>query len=363
MDQGTLRAGVIGSGNWARAAHLPALTSLPNVEVSAIAGIDPQELALAGIEFGVRNCFDSGEQLLHQMRPDFVNIVTPDDAHVQDAMIAIELGIHVLCEKPLAVTVDEAERLVAEATRTGIRTKMGFTMRYSPAVTRLRELVLGGDVGTPTMLQAFQQNGQFLDPEKPFHWKMDGERTGGGAIVEYGIHTLDLARWIMGDATSVAATSRNLVPQRPLPDGGTRAVLVDDSTSWLMSFASGATGLCHAGWSTVGRGPGLELRVFGSAGAVKCVLSDDLPGGEALWFASGADQRFLPVEIPASLSAGLPVEWPWWRRFNYALIREFVEEIRGNGTPSATFSDGLAAQKLLAAVQTAASESRWVDVA
>jgi predicted dehydrogenase len=294
---------------------------------------------------------------------DLVHIVTPDDAHVPDALLAIDRGLAVLCEKPLAVSVADAEMLASRASERGVRTKMGFTLRYSPAVMRLREIVAHGELGRLRTLQAFQQNGQFLDPAKPFHWKMDGARTGGGAIVEYGIHTLDLARWIMGEATRVVATSRTQVAERPDGDGSRRAVTVDDSTAWLMEFEGGATGMLHAGWSTIGRGPGIELRVFGDRGAARAVLSDDLPGGEGLWLATADDQRFLPVEIPDRFSQGLPLEWPWWRRFNHALIRDFVREIQGEATPSATFDDGLAAQRLLEAVIRSTAEDRWVEIA
>jgi predicted dehydrogenase len=164
----------------------------------------------------------------------------------------------------------------------------------------------------------------------------------------------------MGDAQSAAAASRTLISERPQPKGGTRAIEVDDSTAWLTTFANGALGVCHAGWATAGRGPGLELRVYGSRGAVQCRLADDLPGGEGLWQADVMDQRFIPVEIPARLAAGAPLDWPWWRRFQFGLVADFVAEILDGFPPSATFADGLAAQHLLAAIQTAATEHRWV---
>lgn len=357
-----LRVGVIGTGQWARAAHLPAFSTMPEVELVAVAGVERPEAEAAARQFGVSQVFDSGLELIELARPDLVSIVTPDDCHVPDAQAALAAGLHVLCEKPLAVTVADARRLAEQAATSTGRTKMGFTLRYAPSVIRLRELVNEGAIGTPQLVKAFQQNGQFLDPNKPFHWKMDGSRTGGGAIVEYGIHTLDLMRWILGEMTRVSATGRTLVPERPF-EGGTRVVEVDDSTACLMEFVNGAIGMCHAGWSTVGRAPGLELRVYGSNGALKCLLSDDLPGGEGLWMADANEQRFEPAEIPARLAEGLPLELPWWRRFSLALIRDFIAEIDGRSAPSATFADGLAAQELLDAVIMASREKRWVDVA
>jgi predicted dehydrogenase len=238
---------------------------------------------------------------------------------------------------------------------------MGFTLRYAPAVIHLRELLQTGAIGEIRHVQAFQQNGQFLDPAKPFHWKMDPARTGGGAIVEYGVHTLDLLRWLIGEVDRVSATSRTYVPARPATDGGMREVRVDDSTAVLLEFVGGATGMCHASWATAGRAPGLEVRVYGSRGALKCALSDDLPGSEGLWIADAAEQRFEPVEIPVRLSDGLPLDLPWWQRFSRGLIEDFVAEIEGRTPASATFADGLAAQRLVEAVVIAAEERRWVD--
>jgi predicted dehydrogenase len=239
---------------------------------------------------------------------------------------------------------------------------MGFTLRFAPAMMRLRELIVSGELGVPHLLMAFQQNGQFLDPSQPFHWKMDGARTGGGAIVEYGIHTLDLARWLMGEVSRVCAIGRTLVPVRPLPEGGTARVEVDDSTAWLMEFANGATGICHAGWATVGRPPGLEVRVFGSRGAAEVFLSDEAPGDEALLIA-GTDGRFVPAEMPTRLYKRLPDLGSWSRSWPAHLIRHFVDEIVFETPPSGpTFADGLRAQEVLAAVTASMREGRWVTL-
>jgi predicted dehydrogenase len=239
---------------------------------------------------------------------------------------------------------------------------VGFALRYAPSMMMMRDLLANGALGSPRLLQAFQQNGQFLDPATPFHWKMDRVRTGGGAIVEYGIHTLDLARWLMGDITSVSATSRTWIPERPLPNGSEfAAVDVDDGTAWLMEFASGVIGLCHAGWATAGRPPGIEVRFFGAKGAVKCILSDELPGAEGLWLAEG-DGHFRQVDIPPRFSAGMPESGPWWFRWPARLIGDFVAEIGDGKSAGPTFDDGVAAQEALAAVVRAVTERRWVDL-
>jgi predicted dehydrogenase len=277
-------------------------------------------------------------------------------------LAAIEAGLHVLCEKPLARTLPDALAMSEAAGAAGVLTKVGFTLRYAPAVMRLKELVENGTIGRPYLLQMFLQNGQFLDPAKPRHWKMTREHAGAGAIVEYGIHGLDLARWLLGEPRRVCAAGRTFIPERPLPDGtGTVAIDVDDSCAWLMEFASGALGVAHAGWATIGRAPGLELRVFGDNGAARCVLADDLPGSESLHLATAAEQRFVPAEIPDRLQTPLPPSEPWWRRFHHNLILHFVEEIRVNRSSPPTFEDGARAQAALAAVIASMQDGRWVE--
>jgi predicted dehydrogenase len=361
-DRHRLRVGIVGAGTWAREAHVPGFQSCPQVDLVAVCDVDLARAERVAAETGIPRWYGTAEEMLAAERLDLVSVVTPDDSHPADVGAALAAGAHVLCEKPLAVTVAEARALAAAADAAGIQTKIGFAFRYAPTVMRLRELVATGALGDPHLFVAFQQNGQFLDPARPFHWKMDSTRTGGGAIVEYGIHTLDLARWIMGDVTRVCALSRTLVPDRPLPGGGSARVEVDDSTAWLMEFARGATGICHAGWATVGRPPGLEIRAFGSRGAAQIFLSDEAPGDEAL-LAAGPDGRFQPAEIPTRLSKRLPDLGSWRGTWPGHLIRQFVAEIVDGIPPlGPSFADGVKAQELLAAVTTSMRQRRWVAV-
>lgn len=357
-----LRVGVVGAGAWSRAAHVPGFQATPGVEVAAICDTDVERARRIADETGIPNSYASAAAMLAAESLDVVSVVTPDDCHHADVDLALGAGAHVLCEKPLATTVQDARFLASLALSAGVKTRVGFALRYAPAMMMLRNLIADGALGAPRLLQAFQQNGQFLDPATPFHWKMDLARTGGGAIVEYGIHTLDMARWLMGDITSVSASSRTWIPERPQPDGsGIAAVDVDDGTAWLMEFASGAIGLCHASWAIAGRPPGIEVRVFGATGAAKCILSDELPEAEGLWLSEG-DGHFRQVDIHPRFSARMPESKSWWFRWPARLIGDFVAEIEGSEAAGPTFDDGVAAQEALAAVVRAVTERRWVDL-
>src|SRR5215217_7549350 len=142
MPTKPLRVGVIGTGHWARVAHLPAFDSLPGVEVIALAGIDRDEAGAVAAAFGVQKIYGSGPEMIASESLDLVSIVTPDDCHVPDARIALAAGLHVLCEKPLASTLEDARSLSVQAASLPVKTKMGFSLRYSPAVSHLREMVL-----------------------------------------------------------------------------------------------------------------------------------------------------------------------------------------------------------------------------
>lgn len=357
-----LRVGVVGTGAWSAAAHVPGFAATPEVDLVSICDVDRDRAERVAAAAGIPHIYASAEAMLAAEQLDLVSIVTPDDCHRADAELAIAAGAHVLCEKPLATTVADARYLATLAANAGVLTKIGFALRYAPALAWLRELVATDTIGEPQLLQAFQQNGQFLDPAKPFHWKMDRARTGGGAIVEYGIHTLDIARWIMGEIVSVCGTSRTWIPRRQLPGlDDVVPVDVDDGTAWLMEFAGGAIGMGHAGWATAGRPPGLEVRVFGSRGAIRCVLADDLPKAEGLWLA-GEDGSFQPLEVPPQLPALMPADGPWWLRWTSGLIRHFATEIETGVAAGPTFADGVLAQEALAAVQLAVAERRWVDL-
>ena len=135
---------------------------------------------------------------------------------------------------------------------------------------------------------------------------------------------------------------------------------VEDSCGWLMEFANGALAVCHAGWTTIGRAPGLEFRVYGAHGAAQVILSDDLPGSEVLRVATAAEQRFEPVEIPARLATPIAPPTVWRRRFQHNLIQHFVNEIRRGERGEPDFTDGVRAQALLEAVVASMREDRWV---
>ena len=360
---GELRVGMVGAGAWATAAHIPAFQSCAGVVVAAICDTDLTRAQIAAQAAGVARVYCSVDAMLAGETLDMVSIATPTDTHQAAAEACIAKSLHVLCEKPLAYSAAQARAMAALAAASPGQTRMGFTMRFAPAIRRLQELVVEGFIGQPYLMQLFLQNGQFLDPLKPRHWKMTVAHAGAGAVAEYGVHGLDIARWVMGEVDRVCAAGRRFTDARPDADGGSMLpVEVEDSCAWIMNFTSGALGVCHAGWVQLGRAPGLEIRVYGSKGAAQVMLSEDLPGSEVLRIATQDAPSLAPVEVPARLATPIPPPEIWRRRFHHALVADFVTAVRQGRPGAPNFEDGARAQELLAAVVASMAQDRWIRV-
>lgn len=355
----SLRIGIVGAGLWTERAHLPAFTRQPDVTVVGVADPDVERARALAHRFGVAHAVKDHRALI-DLGLDAVSIVAPDDVHHAVATAALDARLHVLCEKPLARTVPEAADLVARAAAAGVVTKLGFVFRYSPALRRLRALVQDGYVGRVHSVTVYSQNPQFMDPAAAFHWKMDGARTGGGVFVEYGSHSLDLARWIGGEIEEVCANARTVVPERPDPSrGGRRRVEVDDVCSWLGTQAGGVESIFHSSWASIGQ-PWGDLAVFGDRGALVWRRRDDAWPFADLFGATSTAPMLKALALPGALTAGLEWATTWRECFMGNLARAFVAEVRGAPVEGPTFLDGYRAQLGLAAIATSLGERRWV---
>lgn len=366
MNGARVQVAIIGMGAWGTRAHLPALAARDDVAVVAIADARADLLAPIATQYGIPQTFPDADSLFHSTPGlDAVVIATPTDTHYTIVQQAFAAGIHVFCEKPLAYDLAQAREL-AEAARAGNRiTKMGFLFRFSPVVTRMKELIAAGFIGDMQLFESVTVNAQFSDPARPLHWKMQRARANGGVFVEYGVHSIDLALWLGGPIARVVAHGTTLVPERTDADGTRRAVDVDDVSSWIAAYASGGEALFRTGWASRPVGGG-GLRVYGSRGALAWQLDPTTRRSEQLIGATHDDPEpkilldFTPPFDPQIDGGDFPLGLS--ARYNARLIESFVRDLR-TGTPSSpTFADGLVAQEVLTAIRTSLDESRWVDV-
>ena len=210
-----LGIGVIGAGRWAGWAHLPGWARDERCRIVGVCDIDPERAAAAAKTYGADVATGDYTELLKRDDIDIIDVVTRDSEHFEINCAAIEAGKHVLSEKPVAHDHHDVAMVAAMAAERGLKTKVGFTFRYSPAVRYMKDMIGRGDLGTPFIFNAYEQNSQWLRPQTPLR----GRETAGSGRIQvaslegYGAPVIDIGHWFMeSDLTAVVGVLRNFIP-------------------------------------------------------------------------------------------------------------------------------------------------------
>jgi predicted dehydrogenase len=353
-----VRVAVVGAGKWAQMAHLPAFHSNVNVDVVAVVDPDPTRANHVRRVFEIPASYTSLSELLDHETVDLVDICTDNRHHYPLAMAALSAGCHVLCEKPLGLTLEEARQMVSLARQRGVKAAVGFTFRHSPALRHMKRLLAEGYLGRLYHVQGFEQNALYHDPKepKPVSWLSQDQDV--GALGGYASHLIDLVRWLAGDFEAVVGHLQNYIPMRATFDGRMQPCDVDDSAVFLGLLRGGVQGVFQASWLAAGRPPGVELRVFGERGALWVRLAEHPEHPEELWAASIKEGLFERVAVPAMLRHPLTRDnWP--EAYYTNLVDHLIHAIRNDGPVEGSFEDGWQCQRVLEAVARSAAEQRW----
>ena len=364
---GKLGVGLVGAHTWAEKAHLPGYAAHERVELAAICDVERDRAEAMAAKFGAGAVYTDVRDLLADPNVQMVDVCTPTATHLPLSLAAIGAGKHVLSEKPLHTEAKPAFDAAAEAQARGVRTKLGFTFRYSPAIRRLKGWIDEGRLGDIFHVHGFEQNVQFLDPDFPLRqFPIDSprDRLIPSSIIGYGSHLVDLMRWMGGEFGAVASTMRNFVPERQvrgLP--GRQQFQVEDGTVAIVEYAGGAQGLLQSSIVAVGNYPGVEIRVYGSKAAAVARLVTEFGVAETLHLATATDVEFRKVELGEDvLPPGTTLNTPWPELYYRNLIRFFADEILEDRPEECTFHDGAKSQEIIDAIIAAHFERRWVDV-
>jgi predicted dehydrogenase len=363
-----LGVGVVGAGRWANLAHLPGWARDQRCRIVAVCDREPDRAAAAARQYGAELATQDHRELLERDDIDIIDVVTRDGDHFPVNLAAVQAGKHVLSEKPVAHDHRDVRQVAELARARGLKTKVGFTFRYSPAVRYLKDLIARGDLGTPFIYNAYEQNSQWLSPRSALRSQ---ERATDGPIrvaslEGYGAPVIDIGHWFMdSDLTAVVGTLRNFVPERMIAATGAMArTNIDDGDIFLGEFASGAICSVQSSFVTVGNYPGIEVRVYGSEGAGIARLVEESGICETLKLAKPDDVEFREAQIPARYypPGGSPRES--WRTLYYAnLTASFASEVLGESEGNeGNFDDGLWVQEVINAVEISHHERRWVDL-
>ena len=363
-----LRVAVLGAGNWARVAHIPGYKRDFRWDVVAVCDPHRQLSEEAAAQFAIPEVHTDHEKLLGRRDIDVIDVCTPSFTHFELAWAALEAGKHVLCEKPVAFDFRDTLRARDLAARKGLRTKLGFTFRYSPAMQYMKELIDSGFAGEPYIFNGYEQNSQWIDPETPLRQvdpAADQTVLQVSSLEGYGAPIIDLSHWFVGtDLTRVVGTMRNCVPERRVRGfPGKMRINIDDADIFVGEFANGTLTSIQTSYVTVGNYPGLEARYYGCRGAIICRLVEESGICETLKTATAESVEFKSVEVPQRFypPGGSPRES--WRSLFYSnLVSNFASEILSDMPSQGDFSDGAWVQEVINAVEFSYRESRWINL-
>lgn len=358
-----IRIGVIGTSWWADLGHLPFLTTDERSKVVALCGRNQERAQEMATKYNIPHIFTDYRTMLAEGGLDAVAILTPDDEHFAMTMAALDAGLHVLCEKPLARNADHARQMVDAAEASNVRHMTFFTWRWLPHYRFIRDLLAQGRLGRLYHVQLSFISGGADQPT--YSWRFDPQRS-NGLIGDYGSHIFDLAHYLVGDIARVnARLVTNL--QRPGLDGQP-LVSACDAATVLVEFANGTGGTIEL--STVARiqDPAFEqtLVLQGETGSLTAGFG--LFGTSVdLQLALGKD-GFQPLAIPDQYLAGLDPAQPLGSQMGALLSqpaigsRSFVDAILSGQTVAPSFYEGWQAQRVIDAAIVSHERGGWVVV-
>ncbi|MDP9907749.1 Gfo/Idh/MocA family protein [Arthrobacter bambusae] len=396
-----LRVGMVGYA-FMGAAHSHAWRTAPRFfdlpldpQLTALCGRNDDGVRAAAGKLGWGSVETDWRRLLERDDIDLIDICTPGNTHAEIAIAALEAGKHVLCEKPLANSVAEAERMTEAAqaaAERGVFSMCGFSYRRTPALALAKRMVEEGRLGNIRHVRAQYLQDWLSDENAPMTWRLDKSKSGSGSLGDIGAHSIDAAQWVTGQQiTGVSALLETFVHERPLAgdlvglgghgdvgaDAPRGAVTVDDAAIFTARFSgdgldggttsAGAVGVFEATRFALGRKNAMRLEVNGT----KASLAFDFEEMNVLSFydaAESPDAGFRRIFVTEPEHPYVGNWWPTGHGLGYEhgfthQVVDLVTAIGAGEQPSPSFADALQVQKVLAAVEGSAAESsRWQEV-
>ncbi|MCF5656102.1 Gfo/Idh/MocA family protein [Pseudomonas poae] len=365
-----LGIGLIGTGFMGRAHALAfnnarTVFDLPvQLKLAALADADSERAARCAKAWGFAQAQGDWQALIDDPDVDVVAITTPNHLHYPMAMAAIAAGKAVYCEKPLAVSLEQADAMRRAAHAAGVVTRVGYNYQHNPMIGLARQMIANGDLGQIISFQGEFSEDFMADPDSPWSWRCEVEHA-GGALADLGSHLLSMARYLIGDVVSVCADTHTVHAQRPAVKGSDRlkTIAVDDQVHALLRFANGARGTVSSSWLKHGYKNHLsfevsgthgtlafdqerlnELRVYraGQTGFERVLAGPDLPGYAAFSPAAGHQLGYNELKTLE--------------------VQELIMALAGEGADGSDFDDAWEVERLATAIRLAAREERWVKI-
>jgi predicted dehydrogenase len=333
--------------------------------------------------YGWQETSTDWRETIHRDDIDIIDICTPNFLHPEIAIEAAKAGKHIICEKPLANTLKEAEAMTKAAEKAGVKNMTGFSYRFAPAVQTIKQLLDKGELGQIHHFRAAYQQDWIIDPNFPMVWRLKKQHTGSGALGDIGAHITDLCQFLVGPVEEVTGAMTTFVKHRPIAESDTGItaagrgkqkgakmgeVDVDDAAVFIGRIKGQNTlATFEATRFAAGRRNYNAIEIYGSEGSILWNQEDM----NVFWYFSRKDpanlQGFRRVQ---ATDPSHPYASNWWPSghiigYEHLFVHEIYEFLRTLNSKKVnypTFADGLSCQKVLDAVEKAANSRKWEKV-
>jgi len=367
-----IRVSVLGHGFIAKAhAHAyltaPEFYEMKKPELELVYGRDEKSLSDFARRFGFSAYSTDLSRSISE--GDVVDNCLPNHLHATPTLEALEKGKHVVLEKPMALSVKDAEEMVLAANKAGVKAAIGFNYRFLPAISLAKKLIGEGRIGKVHEFRGAYLQEYLSNPNIPvaqsgvlIGWRQRKELAGSGSLGDLGSHLIDMARYLVGEIREVVAQEQILYPERPTETGEKIRVEVDDAFSSLVKFDGGATGVIEASRVAPGMKNQQRIEVHGNKGSIAFNL--ERPNELSVYLEdepSTAGFRTIIADDPHWWPAGHVLGW------EHSVVMEIAQFLRAVENdeplyPMASFQDGLSVQKVLDTIERSARSGRWETV-
>jgi myo-inositol 2-dehydrogenase / D-chiro-inositol 1-dehydrogenase len=345
MASGRVKVGIIGS-RFQADIHAASFQAMPQeAEVVAVASPTAGNAAALANKFGIPRVFTDYREMLKERDIELVTVAAPNDLHAPITKACAEAGKHVVCEKPLAMTVADAEEMIATCNRHGVLLLYGEELLFTPKYLKAKEMADAGAFGRVYLVK---QSEKHFGPHSPWFW--DVNRSGGGALMDLGCHGIAFCYWFLG-----RSPIKSVYCQMGTYVHGDKTQGEDDSLC-ILEFANGAVGLVENSWARRG-GMDDRVEVFGEAG----VTYANLHMGNALPTYSQTGYGYAVEKAPTTTGWTYPVFEELWNYGTPQELAHFARCVRGKETPRATGEDGLVALQAIYAGYASAGAGHKVS--
>lgn len=349
--------------------------------MKVLCGKFPEELEVAD-KYGWEETSLNWKQVVNRPDIDIVDICTPNFLHPVIAIEAAKAGKAVVCEKPLANTLKEANGMLAAVKKAGVKHMCGFSYRFAPAVASIKKMIAGGELGEIFHFRAAYQQDWIVDPEFPMVWRLKKKHTGSGALGDIGAHIVDLCQYLVGDLGEVCGAMQTFIKKRPIADSDTGItakkgrkrsrkmgiVDVDDAAVFLGRIrGSNTLATFEATRFAPGRRNYNAIEVYGSKGSVTWNQEDM---NVFNYFNRSDPETAQGFRRIHATDAGHPYTEAWWPTghiigYEHLFVHEvydFLRSLKRKAAPYSTFEDAVKCQKVLDAVERSSASKKWVAV-